>query len=437
MNFPSKYKRDPVRFLFRYRWVIFSILLVAYFFVYFHRITTSVVGRSITDDLGGSVALLSSVYFWSYTAMQIPSGLLTDKYGPHFCVSLFLLIAAFGTFLTAFGTSFSSILIGKALIGMGLAVVYIPLLKIIAVWFRKTEFASLNGVVIAVGNIGAIVAGGPLALLNEAIGWRDVFLLLGAVTLCLFFLILLFVRDHPKKMGLLSIEEIVSEETGTPIEEATDAKVPMIEGLMTIFTSGRKFWMPTLAYFLVFGSIMVYQGTWVKIYFENSYDYWENIAWMVTAIGVGKTLTSFSLGFITDRVFRSRRQVMIFGTAGYLVIWAVIWFFAGGIPNYWFWFVINFLFGFFGGFMTVSFAQVKEWFPIAISGTVIAGMNLFLFGGAAIITSISNYMITKNSTAAEFQTFWLLMVVFSVAALIFVYLSVEKPKKSGKKIETK
>ncbi|NLI62951.1 MAG: MFS transporter [Methanosarcinaceae archaeon] len=437
LNFNFKSKKSAIDFFFKYRWIIFLILLIAYFFVYFHRISTSVLGRSITDDLGGSVALLSSVYFWTYTAMQIPSGLLTDKYGPRLSVTVFLLIATIGTFITAVGTSFSTILIGKALIGAGLAVVYIPLMKIIAVWFKKSEFASLNGVVIAVGNIGAIVAGGPLALLNDAIGWRDVFLILGSITLCIVFLVFLLIRDHPKELNLPGIEQIEFEQDGIPIVEKTDAKIPVLEGLKIIFKSGKKFWMPTLAYFLIFGSIMVYQGTWVKIYFENTYPMWQNVAWMVTSIGIGKTITSFSLGFVTDRIFHSKRKVMIFGVLGYTAVWFVIWFFSDRIPNYNFWLLINFLFGFFGGFMSVSFAQVKEWFPIAISGTVIAGMNLFLFGGAAIITSVSNFMVTKDSSAAEFQSFWFLMMILSFIALVLVYLSVEKPKNNKNEMQTK
>ena len=73
---------DPVlRRLWRHRWAIFTVLAIGYFFVYFHRISVSVVGQDIVADVGGSIGFLSSVYYWTYTAMQIPSGVMADRFG--------------------------------------------------------------------------------------------------------------------------------------------------------------------------------------------------------------------------------------------------------------------------------------------------------------------------------------------------------------------
>ncbi|MCL2145872.1 MAG: MFS transporter, partial [Methanomassiliicoccaceae archaeon] len=176
---PKTISKDLKKALYRYRWAIFIILTSAYFFVYFHRMSVGIVGRDIIDDVGGTVGLLSSVYFWTYAAMQIPSGLLADHLGPRKATFIFLIIAAAGSFLTFMGTEFWEIVLGKMLIAAGMAVIYIPLMKIISVWYGKADFPQLTGIVIAVGNVGAIAASAPLEMMAEALGWRDVFLVLG------------------------------------------------------------------------------------------------------------------------------------------------------------------------------------------------------------------------------------------------------------------
>jgi len=426
-------ERKETERVLKYRWIIFAVLAAAYFFVYFHRTSTSVIGRAMVSDLGlpiSMLALLSSVYFYTYLAMQLPSGILTDRFGPRRSSGLFLLLASAGAFITSSGESFAMLAIGKAMIAAGMALVYIPLMKILAVWFRRREFASLTGVVIAVGNVGVISAAAPLAMLMDAMDWRTIFLILAMVTLLLAFLCLLIVRDHPKDLGLPSIESIESEETGMPESGSTSSKVPVIETLRMIFKGGRAFWMPTLSYFMVYGSIMIYQGLWMKYYFDSVYSFVLSTAWLITAVGIGKIISAFALGIVTDRFGISKKSVMILGNVCFLAVWGIIWLYSGS-GGYWFWMLMNFLFGFFGGFMTLSFSQVKECFPIAISGTVVACMNMFLFGGAAVMQSLS-YFIISSEALTEYRTLWMIMFACVMPAVLFSMLSIEN--KNGKRV---
>jgi sugar phosphate permease len=415
------------RTVYRYRWAIFIILTSAYFFVYFHRMAIGIVGKDIVDDVGGTVGLLSSVYFWTYTAMQIPSGLLADRFGSRKATAIFLSVAAAGSFLTFSGTEFWMMVFGKILIAAGMAVVYIPLMKIISVWFGKADFPQLTGIVIAVGNVGAIAASAPLEILAGALGWREVFLVLGVVTLVLALLCLAIVRDHPHKKGLPAIEEIEKADKGTPVTDATDAKLPVVKGLVIVASGGRKFWTMAIAYFLVYGSIMVFQGTWANIYFKEIYGFAMSAAWLITMIGVGKILSTAAIGIMNGRgIIRSKRTAMIWGTLMYAAAWGVIWAFAGHLDSYWFWMTICFVFGFSGGFMTLSFTQVKEWYPTAISGTSVSAMNVFLFLGASVCTTITDPMIGTSYTVENFSAVWALMFAMSAVALLMVVLSVEK-----------
>ena len=423
----SEIASDALSALRRYRWAIFAVLTVGYFFVYFHRISVSVVGQDIVADVGGSIGFLSSVYYWTYTAMQIPSGVMADRFGARAASTVFLLIASIGSLVTCVGTEFWMIVLGKVMIAAGMAVVYVPLMKLVSVWFPKSDFAVLSGVVIAVGNVGAIAATGPLELMAQALGWREVFLVLGVITLVLAVLCATVIRNHPKDRGLPSVEAVELSEHGTAVVESSAARIPVMKGLRIVLSGGRKFWTCALAYFLVYGSIMTFQGTWAVTYFNNVYDFVLSASWMVTALGVGKILSTLAIGGMTSRgIIRSKRKAMIYGTSVFTVLWAVIFVFAGDIDSYWFWFAVSFAFGFFGGFMTLSFTQVKEWYPIAISGTAVSGTNIFLFLGASVCTTISGAIIGTAYTLDNFSVLWGLMLLFSAVAVVLLVLSVEK-----------
>ena len=423
----SEIASDALSALRRYRWAIFAVLTVGYFFVYFHRISVSVVGQDIVADVGGSIGFLSSVYYWTYTAMQIPSGVMADRFGARAASTVFLLIASIGSLVTCVGTEFWMIVLGKVMIAAGMAVVYVPLMKLVSVWFPKSDFAVLSGVVIAVGNVGAIAATGPLELMAQALGWREVFLVLGVITLVLAVLCATVIRNHPKDRGLPSVEAVELSEHGTAVVESSAARIPVMKGLRIVLSGGRKFWTCSLAYFLVYGSIMTFQGTWAVTYFNNVYDFVLSASWMVTALGVGKILSTLAIGGMTSRgIIRSKRKAMIYGTSVFTVLWAVIFVFAGDIDSYWFWFAVSFAFGFFGGFMTLSFTQVKEWYPIAISGTAVSGTNIFLFLGASVCTTISGAIIGTAYTLDNFTVLWGLMLLFSAVAVVLLVLSVEK-----------
>lgn len=411
-----------------YRWIILIILLIAYFFVYFHRTSTAVVGTEIVSAVGGSVALLGSAYFYSYMLMQIPSGLMADRYGVRSLVSVFLLIAALGAFLIGLGESWNTVLIGRVLIGLGLGAIYIPMLKVLAVWFKKNEFASLNGIILAVGNAGAIASATPLAILSDAIGWQDVFIFLAITTLILAVMCYVIIRNHPSEKGYMSIEEIISNETGVSVSDSTSAKVSMKSGLMTVVTSGRKFWAPAIAYFLLYGTLMTYEGLWAGTYFNNAYDFEYNSSWMITAVGIGMIIGAPLAGLMSDRVFHSRKRVSLTGNIGYAVIWLIIFTFAGMINNYTFWIAVNVAMGFTASWMIVTYAQLKDWFPIAISGTAVATMNVFLFLGAGVMQSLSHYIVNKNSSIDEFRFLWMIMFICQVLTCIFVYISPENKK---------
>ena len=208
----------------KYRWFIFAILAVAYFFVYFHRLSLSVVANDIVKDFNTTASvmgLMGSMYFYCYAAMQLPAGLLSDSIGPRKAVTVFLLAASAGSLVFGLAPTINIAFVGRILVGVGVSMVFIPTMKILSQWFRATEFAMMAGILNAVGGVGVMAATWLLAAMTATIGWRLSFDLIGGCTFVIVLLVWLIVRDRPVDKGWPSPMEIDAEGTTTapkPVE---------------------------------------------------------------------------------------------------------------------------------------------------------------------------------------------------------------------------
>jgi sugar phosphate permease len=304
--------------------------------------------------------------------------------------------------------------------------VYIPTMKIISTWYRTNEFATLSGILLAVGNLGALSAAGPLAFFSLVLGWQQVFLILGAITLAIAGGAWAITRDRPQDMGLPSICEIEAQENGgSELAAGGQERIPMGAALKMTFGSGRKFWPMAVWFFFMYGSVMVYQGLWAGPFFYDVLG-WEKTTYglVITFIGTGVIFGCTTAGYISDKILGSRKKVLVAGSVAYTIIWAVIWFTAGSITSPQAYMAINFFFGFFGGFFVVSYAQIKELFPIAIVGTTTAALNIFPFAGGAVLQQVSGLILTSRSLEA-YQSVWLLMLVCMIVATVAVSFSRE------------
>ncbi len=422
-----------------YRWMIFIVLAVAYFFVYFHRTTGGGISDSIQEFYGvgaASVALLASAYLYAYTLMQIPSGILTDKMGPRKAASAFILLIVIGSLLSAYSANignFNLMIAGKFLIGIGAAVVYIPIMKILAVWFRRNEFATMSGILLLVGNVGGIAAATPMILMVDNLGLETTYMVLAMITVIIAVLCWFVVRNHPSEKGYPAMEDIVSEETGEPVTESSSVKMPVGEALKKTFLSGRQFWTLAIWFFFMYGTIMLWQASLAGSYYNNIYGFDSTqFGLLVTMVGVGMVIGCPLAGILSDKVIHSRKKALIFGSLIYTIIWGIIWVTAGDLSSWSIQAAINFAFGFFGGFFVVAYAQVKELYPIAMAGTSTATLNLFPFAGGAILITVAGFLVA-DKTLAQFQDMWLLCFIFMIIATIAVFFSVEKGNLAGGK----
>jgi len=399
--------------------MMFVILAVAYFFVYFHRTTGGAVSDTLQEYYGvgtASVALLASAYLYAYTLMQIPSGILTDRLGPRKAATMFIILIAVGSAFSAFSAEsgdFNLMVAGKFLIGIGAAVVYIPALKILAVWFERDRFASMNGALLLVGNVGSIAAATPMVLMMDSLGIANTYLVLSAVTVFIAVLCWLIVRDRPE---------------GTIAHSDSKPQVSIRESLGKVFTSGTRFWPLAIWLFVMYGTLMLWQASQAGSFYRSVYGFSATDAGlMVTMVGVGMAAACPLAGVLSDRIFRSRRKVLIIGSFLYTVAWGMIALVTNleACDDVIIQGAINVFLGFSAGFSVVAFAQIKELFPVEMAGTSVAALNLFPFAGGAILITISGFLVSSKSLE-EYSVLWIVMFVMMVLATVLSFFTEDR-----------
>jgi sugar phosphate permease len=158
----------------RLRWRVFAILILAYMTVYFHRMAPGVVATDLMQAFqtsGAALGSLAAMYYYIYTAMQIPAGVLADTLGSRVGVALGSVVAGAGSLLFGLAETFEAASLGRVLVGLGVSVVFVGLMRSNTQWFSERRYGSISGLTLFLGNIGSILAAGPLAVLLTATSW--------------------------------------------------------------------------------------------------------------------------------------------------------------------------------------------------------------------------------------------------------------------------
>jgi MFS family permease len=169
----------------RARRIVFGIVLASFVLSFFHRTAPAAISTELTRAFaigGAALGALAATYFYVYTLLQIPFCVLADTLGPRRLLSAGSAIAAVGSLLFALADTWTTAAIGRTLVGIGVSVAFIAILKISAVWFPAERFATLAGVTMFAGNLGAVIAGAPLAWVVTQTSWRSVFVALALLS---------------------------------------------------------------------------------------------------------------------------------------------------------------------------------------------------------------------------------------------------------------
>jgi sugar phosphate permease len=420
------------RKILRYRWMVFIVLALAYFFVYFHRLSLSVVADDLIKEFrtsAGVMGFLGSVYFYCYAVMQFPAGLLSDSLGPRKSVTFFLIIASAGSIIFGFAPTIKVAFIGRVMVGLGVSMVFIPTMKILSCWFRAHEFAFMTGILNAVGGIGVMAATWFLALMTLFFGWRVSFELIGCSTFIIVALVWLVVRDRPEDKGWPSIEAIDNnrDKRTRPIKQ-----IPLLEGARRVLCE-KYFWPVAIWFFFDCGIFFGFGALWGGPYLMHVYGMSRAQAGaMLSMIAWGMIIGSPPLGFLSDKIMKSRKEPLILCNLILVFEFAFLSIYPSGLGRFTL-YVFFFIFSICASSsVIVAFTTIKELFPMEIAGTSTGMVNLFPFlGGAVFMPLLGRVLDAYPKTIAggySLEAYSMLIYILfgaAVLSLICTFLTKE------------
>lgn len=375
-----------------YRRIIYVVACLSYFFVYFHRTSSAVMVPELSNTFGilpASMGVLGSIYFYGYALAQLPAGILSDRFGARRTMSVFMFMAGVGAIIFGVAPSFQTAVFGRFLVGLGVGFIYVPIMRLLADWYSKNEFATYSGILLAVGNAGSLASAAPLVLLMGNLGWRKSMMLVGGISILISILTYIVVRNNPKEIDGATIAEIENRSEIKSVESLT-----LREGIGQVIKS-YSFWAITIYLAFLYGTIMGFQGLWAGPYFMTVYGMTKASASnLLTLIPIGMIIGCPLAGLLADKLFRTKKSVVVLGGAVYLSIWVLLVMVPSGL-SLTFLKVLMFSYGLFGGFFVVIYAHLKENIPMNLVGTSIGLLNMTVFFFGAIFQQIMSLIVDR------------------------------------------
>lgn len=363
----------------RRRWLALGIVATAYVLSFFQRFAPAGIAQDLAisfQTTAASLGVLAATYFYVYTVMQIPTGILVDTLGPRRILMLGGLTGGLGSFLFGFAPSLEWALVGRTLVGLGVSVTFIAMLKLIAIWFEENRFATLVGVSMLVGNLGSVLAGAPLSALAQATGWRGIFIAVGAISIAFSLACWLIVRDRPDNAGDLAPPKF--------------DRTVVIGALLSVIRN-RATWPAILVNAGMSGAFFTFAGLWATPYLMQVHGLSRAVAATHLSLWFGGfAIGCFFIGTLSDRIGR-RKPVLIVASHLYVAIWLIL---ISGItmPLS----LSHTLFGLLGlttaGF-SLTWACAKEVNPPLLSGMSTSVANIGGFLAAALLQPLLGWLL--------------------------------------------
>jgi len=386
------------------RWAMVGSFMLAYWLSFFYRSANAVIADDLARDVGlgaGSLGLMTSVFFLSIAAVQLPLGAALDRFGARFVTPVLLVVTVCGSVVFATADGFAALVIGRALMGIGMAGVLMGALKVFAAWFEPRPFATVSSAFVGIGSLGALLAATPLALFTASFGWRAAFLW-GAVLVGAAALAIALVAREPRPSS-----------RGAPAPGAAT-------GFAGVF-GDDAFWRLALLAFAVKGGLFAWQGLWMgPLLIQGLGTTTIEAGNVLLALGLGAAAGFLGSGFVAARIGVGR--TLAAGAAAFLLV-LLLWLL---VTPAWPQASLRLLaaaMGVTGASSVLAYALAREAFP-HIPGHAVTAVNLFGIGGGALLQWALGALIGAFSSdggappAAAFR-----VAVFVTAAIVGVALA--------------
>lgn len=376
----------------RLAWAIWGLGALVYLVAFFQRVAPAVMTEQLMAEFalgGAALGNLSAFYFYAYVAMQIPTGLLADRWGPRKLLASGTAIAAVGGALFALAPTFELAAAGRLLVGASVGVGFVSMLKLSSHWVAPQRFAMVSGLLLMMGLIGGVTAGVPLRLAVDAFGWRGVMAGFAVFTAILALALWLFLRDDPSERGY------ASHFHGSD-RKVSHGHTPILASLAEVL-SFRNIWLMMLVPVGFSGAVLTFAGLWGVPWLRQVHGLDAKAAAAITstmlvAWGIGGPL----LGNWSTRMGRRKPLYLATGAVALLGWFAVVWL-PLPLPLL---VAVLAITGFASGNIIIGFAWAKESVPLRLMGTASGVANMGPLMGGMFMQPAVGWMLDRNWNGA-------------------------------------
>jgi len=356
-----------------YPWVIWGLAVCAFSVDYFARVAPSVMVDSLMRDLkvqALALGSLSAFFYYPYMAMQVPVGILVDRFSLRWLLTSMVLVCAIGCIIFSLSNQIQVAAFARLIMGFGAAFAFVSALKIAATWFPTRQFGLLAGLTQATGMLGASIGQMPMAFFVLHIGWRYTLLCIAGIMILLSLLIAFIVRDPSARLQ-------------SPCLKKNFLHTPW-SGLMEVLNNKQSWWNALFAG-LLFAPTAAFAELWGVKFLRETYHLNHEIA----AMAIGGPI----VGWISDRIKRRKIVLLLSAFFSFILISIVLL-----IPHFpvTLLFSLLFLYGVANTGVATSYALASEINPQAISGTSVAFANMASVLVGAGFQPIVGWLLEKN-----------------------------------------
>lgn len=404
------------------KWSIFAVLLLTYILVYFHRMAPGVISEYLMADFqttGAKLGTLSAIYFFVYACMQIPSGVIADTFGTRTSIIGGNIMAGIGSICFGMANSFEMACVGRFLVGLGVSVVFVSIMKSNSVWFHEKVFGFISGLTLLIGNLGSVMAAAPLSALLTTFAWRSVFIGIGALSMTLAVLGFLIVRNRPEDLGFSSPNSY-PDNSNSPLQSNWLKNLYSVVSVLRIWPG---FWVQMG----MLGGLYAFMGLWGIPYLRDVHGLSRSFAANhITTMLLCFAFGALFFGWFSDKIGR-RKPILITCVLCYTLSWCLLMYapWSPGVSG----FLLFGFMGFSGSGIVLTFAAAKEIIHPNLSGMAVSVVNTGCFIGTALMQPLFGYVADLSwdgkiidgiriYSAADYHHGFLFMLFFAVIAVI-------------------
>jgi sugar phosphate permease len=411
-----------------YRWVVFGTVLLAYFFIISQRTAPGLITDILMKDFQVSAAvigLMSSFQFFAYAGLQIPIGLLSDRYGPNRFLIIGTILTGIGCIIYSFSPNEYVLIFSRFIVGMGDAMIFLNLVLILSQWFKGKEFVKLLGIISLIASLGSLTATVPFSAWISFTGWRTPFLTIGVTLALSSYLLYTVLISKPKKIFRDDIES----------KKRVSKNRESVWTILRRTFSTRQAWATFLCHFGVVGAYVGFIGSWGVPYGIQVFDLSRTEASQLMMFGLfGAIIGGPLISWITSRL-ESIKKIYTFVHLITILSWLGL-FLSGVNPAFILVVVLLFIIGFGNGASTLTFAVVRKSFPLDEVGVVTGFSNMGGFLSAVLLPIIFGKVLDlfpQDSINIGYHYGFIIPLLFSLMGLLGVMM-LKEVKSEGKSV---